>query len=92
LKDCVLVLHDRSEVAEIGIILGINAHSLMWMVEGGPDGNADHYPKNKSEQKLLHNKIRKETHPSLVGERNCASYDVVVVVDSGQFPVTDRVG
>ena len=40
----------------------------------------------------VHNKIRKETHPSLVGERNCASYDVVVVVDSGQFPVTDRVG
>ena len=40
----------------------------------------------------VHNKIRKETHPSLVGERNCASYDVVVVVDSVQLPVTDRVG
>ena len=41
---------------------------------------------------VFHNKIRKETHPSLVGERNCASYDVVIVVDSGQFSVTDRVG
>ena len=40
----------------------------------------------------IHNKIRKETHPSLVGEGNCASYDVVIVVDSSQFPVTDRVG
>ena len=40
----------------------------------------------------IHNKIRKETHQSLVGERNCASYDVVIVVDSGQFLVTDRVG
>lgn len=41
---------------------------------------------------LFHNVVRKETPASLVGERNCASYDVVVAVDSGQSPVTDRVG
>ena len=40
----------------------------------------------------FHKNYRNETQPSLVGERNCASYDVVVVVDSGQFLVTDRVG
>ena len=39
----------------------------------------------------IHIKIRKETHPSLVGEMNCASYNVVVVVNSNQFLVTDRV-